>query len=460
MSAEIPRRGSLARRLAVAFILTALVSVTLVGVLFVGLLRLTSVEATLAELRRQADAVVRERPLLEREPRQAFRLLRAALGLSDAALYRFGADGDLALVTGSEVVPAAQLDAEKLAAGKAQEGRLPNNVVYVARPLGAPTRAVAVLSREAGPSRQIRGDVAGRLVLSALVAVGLAALAAFWLARRVSRPMKELANATAAIAKGDFDSRVPISSLDEIGVVAESFNRMAADLAQADQKQREFFLSISHELRTPLTAIQGYAEAIEDGTVSGRKEKEAAGVIVGETRRLSRLVADLLDLARIDARQFEISLDEVEIETVLHAVRQAFAPKAREAEIEIGIESSARSVRADRDRLIQVLSNLVENALRYTPAGKPITLSSRQANGWAEIRVTDGGVGFEPKDLPRAFERQYLWHKYRGHRDVGTGLGLAITRELVVAMGGSVEARNATGGGAEFAIRLPSTAQS
>lgn len=457
MGAEFRWRRSLATRLTIGFVLTALATVVLVSVLLVGLLRLTSAAAALADLRRQANVIAREPRILEREPKPVIRVLVRSLGLSDAALYRVAPDRTLVRVAGSELVPVAELDVEALAEGEIVEGTLGGRpeVVFVARPLGGRATRVIVLSRRAGLVPGLPGDIAGRLVIAALGAIAFAAVFAFWLARRISRPMKDLAAAAAQIARGNFESRVAVSSSHEVGVVAQSFNTMAADLAAADERQREFFLEISHELRTPLTAIQGYAEAIEDGTVSGAKQIQAAEVIVRESRRVARLVSDLLDLAKLDAHRFQVSLDEVEIENALTAVKQAFAPKANEAGIEIRIGSSAGAVLADYDRLIQVLSNLVENALRYTPAKKQITLESAEAGGWAEIRVVDGGIGLEEEDLGRAFERQYLWKKYRGLRDVGTGLGLAISRELVQAMGGSVQAKNAAEGGAEFAIRLP-----
>lgn len=456
MSTEIRRRSSLTKRLAIAFILVALVSVILVGVALVGLLRLAATEAQLADLRRQSTAIARTPRLLERDPGQTFRLLRPALRLSGAALYRLSPEGRAVLVTGPEPVPIRDLDIAALAEGEALEGSV-GRLLYVASPVGNPPRGFLVLSSRVVPIPDVLGLIAGRLAWAAAVAISLAALLALILARRISRPMKKVAEAAAGIARGDFERRVEAESNDEIGVVAESFNRMAADLADADARQREFFLSISHELRTPLTAIQGYAEAIEDGTISGGKHKEAAQVIVSEAKRLTRLVSDVLDLARIDVSRFEVSMEVVDVSIVLQAVRSSFVRSAEDAGIDLEVKSPGGSLHGDQDRVIQVLSNLVENALRYTPVGGRIVLSSKQADGWVQIKVTDGGVGFEPEDLGRAFDRQYLWQKYRGVRDVGTGLGLAISRELVEAMGGSVEAANSPNGGAEFAVRLRTT---
>ncbi|HVF12656.1 MAG TPA: HAMP domain-containing sensor histidine kinase, partial [Actinomycetota bacterium] len=276
-----------------------------------------------------------------------------------------------------------------------------------------------------------------------------------YLSRKIADPLRELAAAASDIAAGGFDRRVPVTSDDEIGVVAESFNQMAQDLGDADRRQREFFLSVSHELRTPLTAIQGYAEALEDGTAEGDKAREAAGVIAGESRRLNRLVSDVLDLARIDARRFQTALEDVDLGMTFLSVKNAFQNKAADASVVIAVADSDLRVRADPDRLTQVLSNLVENALRYSPAGSTIAIDTSVSEGTCRIEVSDSGIGLQPEDLSRAFERQYLWSKYRGLRDVGTGLGLAITKELVEGMGGSVEASNRPQGGAAFAVMLP-----
>lgn len=452
-----------------AFTAVALISVLIVALLGVGLLRLTADRIAREELRRQARTLSSEPAFLRQDPdrsrlgqrRLVFKILRRWSNLSGAVLYRLTPDGRLVLEAGtdSEGVPAKVLDAEDLAAGQTVEGRFhgpDGDVVYVAQPVETGSgRAVVVLSRQAGVGHLLAGPLANRLLLAALIAAAVGGVLAAYLSRRIARPLRELAWAAAGVARGDFDRRVSASSDDEIAVLASSFNRMARELGDADRRQREFFLSISHELRTPLTAIQGYAEAIEDGTVSGDGHAEAARVIGNESRRLARLVADLLDLARIDARRFQVSVGDVDVDSVLRDTQRAFAPKAVDAGVEIAVDSAGGRVRADHDRLVQVLSNLVENGLRYTPSGKRILLSSAQADGSLEIRVTDGGPGLDPDDLPHAFDRQYLWGKYRGLRDVGSGLGLAITRELVEAMGGSVHAANVPGAGAQFTIKLP-----
>lgn len=455
------RGGSIRTKLTLAFIITALVSVVLVAVGILGLLRLTSDQIALTTLRRQADRLAAQPKQVLSAADESRRVLPALQGLegTDFAVYRISAQG-LEVEIGEEIVPISTLDLTRLRGNRGLEGKAEvsgDEWAYVIRPFQGRPRSLLVLRREVRLAPELTRAIGSRFVIAALLAMGMAAAIAFLFAGRLSRPLRDLARATGDIARGRFERRVPIESNDEIGAVAESFNRMAEGLGDADKRQREFFLSISHELRTPLTAIQGYAEAIEDGTAGEEKVIEAAGVIAGESRRLARLVTDLLELARIDARGFGVSLEDVEIEGVLNSTQQAFAPKAAESGVEIIVDSAGGTVKADPDRLMQVLSNLTENALRYTPAGREIVLSSEVGQGVAQIRVRDGGMGLEPEDLGHAFDRQYLWSKYRGLREVGTGLGLAITKELVEAMGGSVDARNApgrAGRGAEFTVRL------
>lgn len=459
MSADGPR-GPLHRfrtKIAAALMLTAVLSVVLMAVIGVRLIRQAEERVAIAELRRQAATIGGEAAILRGQPRQTLKLLRRALNLNQAAVFRFDGRGGLVLVDGDPNVELTDADARRLASGQTVEGKRDTpagDALFVARPIGTGVRRrVLVVGRTAGFTEGSL-PIGPRILLAALVAAAAASVIALFLSNRIARPLRELAGAARDIAKGDFKRRVPVTSDDEIGVVAESFNTMAAELGAADTSQRDFFLSISHELRTPLTAIQGYAEAIEDGTASGDRLTEAAGVIVAESKRLTRLVSDLLDLARIDAQRFQVSMEPVEVGQVLKSVQQSFAPKAEEGSVTIVVEGGEATVTADRDRLVQVLSNLVENALRYTPAKGTIALSASTAGGWVRLQVADTGPGFQVEDFGRAFERQYLWNKYRGLRDVGTGLGLAITKELTEAMGGRVGASTAPGGGAVFVVEL------
>lgn len=440
------------RRLAGALVLTALVSLILAAVVGTGLIRRAEEQAALTELRRQAERLGGEASLTGEEPLTALRLVRRALDLSDASLYRI-APNRAVLVGGEPQFVLTDADLTALRSNQTLEGRRQTGngeAVFVAAPISAPrSKLVLVLSRPVQQGPRIPLGPSG--LAAAALAVGAATGMALVLSKRISEPMGELAAAADDVAKGNLDRRVAVDGEDEIAVVAEAFNSMAAQLKQNEQRQKDFLMSISHELRTPLTAIQGYAEAIEDGTIDGQ-DARAAGVIVGESKRLGRLVSDLLDLARLDAHRFSVRLEPVEVASILDAVQSKFMHRAEGVDLEI--DPCVATAQADPDRLVQVLSNLMENALRYTPAGGRIRLGCSETSDRVVFEVTDSGPGFQDQDLPRAFERQYLWTRYRAVRQVGTGLGLVITKELVLLMGGSIEASNVPGGGAMFTVSL------
>jgi two-component system sensor histidine kinase BaeS len=242
---------------------------------------------------------------------------------------------------------------------------------------------------------------------------------------------------------------VPVEGSDELAVLSASFNEMADRLAKAREADQSFLLSVSHELKTPLTAIRGYAEGLEEGAVDPR---EAGEVMTRESARLGRLVQDLLDLARLNQRVFTVRRQAVDLATVAREAVLRYEPRARSFGVSLAAEGTRDAVATgDLDRLLQVVSNLVENALRVTPMGGAVSVRAAPA----EISVTDTGPGLAPEDLARAFERFYLHSRYRGERVVGTGLGLAIVKELTEAMGGSVAVRSAPGDGTTFTVGLP-----
>ena len=225
---------------------------------------------------------------------------------------------------------------------------------------------------------------------------------------------------------------------------------MAGELTRAREAERAFLLSISHELKTPLTAIKAHAEGLQDGAVDPGL---AGDVIAAEGARLERLISDLLDLARLDQHAFTVSSQPMELELMAEQLVERFAGPARELEVELAIERAghAAAVLADPDRLLQVGSNLVENALRATPAGGSVTIRVRGS----ELTVRDTGPGLAPEDVERAFERFYLHGKLTAHEQAGSGLGLAIVKELTEAMGGTARVRSSLGQGSDFTIALP-----
>ncbi|MCU1399066.1 MAG: integral rane sensor signal transduction histidine kinase, partial [Acidimicrobiales bacterium] len=233
--------------------------------------------------------------------------------------------------------------------------------------------------------------------------------------------------------------------------LARSVNRMAAELERARVLEQQFLLSVSHDLRTPLTSIRGYAEAISDG--AGDPQRSAA-IIRSEARRLERLVADLLDLAKLRAKSFSLHLERIDLVALAAVAGQGFEPDAAERGLTIQHSGGGQlPVMADHDRLGQVAANLIENALKF--ARSTVTITAARDDRWAVLSVDDDGPGIPDADLPHVFDRLYVARSQPTRHENSSGLGLAIVQELVEAMGGSVMATRSPSGGARLALRLP-----
>jgi two-component system sensor histidine kinase BaeS len=285
--------------------------------------------------------------------------------------------------------------------------------------------------------------------IAAAVGAILAACAAFLLARAVSRPIERVADASLALSAGERPGPLPVTGSTEVANLAASFNKMADDLDRARDAERTFLLSVSHELKTPLAAIRGHGEALLDGVMSIEK---AAGVVVAESKRLERLVRDLLDLARLNQRSFSVHPRAIDLSGVVAQAVSRHGPESNRVGVALVAETNGRAPAvADPDRALQVLSNLIENALRSTPAGGAVTVAAYPG----EVVVSDTGPGIAADELPHAFERFFLYSRYANNRAVGTGLGLAIVKELTEAMDGTVTVESEPGRGTRFTVHLP-----
>jgi len=299
--------------------------------------------------------------------------------------------------------------------------------------------------------RQVFDLLLGLLVATAFAALlfsPIAALAAWYLNRRIVRPVREVADASVVFADGGTPLPVPTEAPLELSVLAGSFNRMAAKLRTAQEAERDFLMSVGHELKTPLTAIDGYAELLQDEAVDPRQAGEVLGA---ESARLRRLITDLLDLARIGRSDFSVTDAPVDLSLTAREVVARFEglAGARGVTLTADVAESA-TARGDAGRVLQVASNLVENALRATDRGDRVEVVARPG----ELTVSDDGPGLAAEDVEHAFERFSLHRKYAEGPEVGTGLGLAIVKELVEAMGGAVDVSSRLGEGTTFSVRL------
>jgi signal transduction histidine kinase len=283
-----------------------------------------------------------------------------------------------------------------------------------------------------------------------VVAAGLA----WYLSRRITRPVLGLAAAADEVAQGNYEVEVPeVPGDDEIAQLADRFRGMAHRLAEAEQLERKFLMSVSHELRTPLTAIRGHVEALREGLARDPDAQAASlDVIAAEADRLERLVGDVLDLAKLGAHRFTLLREEVDMARLLDRAYVTFGEEARRREIEYRCDIAERPVIVtDGDRVLQIISNLLSNAVRRTPDGGRVDLSLAQENGAVSVRVDDNGPGIG------ADERERIFRPFWSRDGRGTGLGLAIARELAVALGGRIELTSEPGSGSRFELVLPAT---
>ena len=311
-----------------------------------------------------------------------------------------------------------------------------------------PSRGLLLLRRSSSTSAAWHPFLRD-LLLAALAGAALAGALSFLVARSIARPIRRVAAASHALAAEQTHTPLPETGPRELASLAQAFNEMAEQLAVSRESERDFLLSVSHELKTPLTAIRGYAEGLGEGAFTS---EDAARTILLESRRLERLVRDLLDLARMRRSEFSVRREPVDLGAVARQAVRRHEAAAREFGVELAAEPGESWVEADQDRVLQVASNLVENALRETPRSGSVVV---RAEG-TELAVADTGPGLDPADLPHAFDRFYLYDKYGRERPVGSGLGLAIVEQLAEAMRGRVSVDSAPGRGTVFRLTLPS----
>jgi len=312
------------------------------------------------------------------------------------------------------------------------------------------------------PSASLRAmaDLGRRLLVAGGVALAVGLLLALLLARSISRPLARIRHATEELARGNLEHRLEVTGPAEVRDLAERFNDMANQVRSSRQAQRDFVANVSHDLKTPLTSIQGFSQALLDGTAADdRSRREAARIIHDESAHMNRLVEQLLELARWDAGQIGVRREPVALPSVLNTCVERVAWRATEKGITLNaeVDEGLPLLSADADRLVQAFTNLLDNGLTYTPSSGSITLEALPVEDGSavEVRVTDTGPGIPAEELPRIFERFYRVDKARAASRRGAGLGLAIVKEFVEAHGGSVRAESVVGLGSRFIVRLP-----
>ncbi|HEY4690191.1 MAG TPA: HAMP domain-containing sensor histidine kinase [Anaerolineae bacterium] len=349
--------------------------------------------------------------------------------------------------------------------------------LYAARPLQIGNRrgTLAVAAEPLVQTSLLRDPIFREMIdpilFATAIALGVALIAAIIVARSITRPIQHVAAAANAIAAGNLQHTAPVEGPSEVQELAANFNTMADRVRASQHSQRDFLANVSHELKTPLTSIRGFAQAIVDGAAGDAESiRKSASIIREEAERMARMVSELLDLSRIETGQMAMQHTPVRVGDVLRGCVERQLLRARSANIDLTIDvpGDLPQVQGDGDRLAQVFNNLIDNALKHTPAGGKVGVSARAMTGssvarkgkpWpggVDISVTDTGPGIPPEDLSRVFERFYQVDKSRARSAGGSlGLGLAIAKEIITAHGGSIHAESVTGLGTKLVVRLP-----
>jgi len=322
------------------------------------------------------------------------------------------------------------------------------------------------------PALDVLGDALWRpLIQGGLLALVLALMLAYFVAAWIASPLQRLIEAARGVGvRRSGSGGLAVGGRHEPTLVAEAgpkevreligaFNAMLGRVAASQRSQRDFVSNVSHELKTPLTSIQGFAQAIKDGTASSsEQQREAAEIIHAEAGRMHRLAVDLLDLAALDAGTVELRNAPVDLQTVLRHMCDRVQPIATSAGVtlDMTLPTELSAILGDEDRLLQVFTNLIDNAIKFTPPGGSVHVLAEQDRGEVRVIVRDSGPGISAEELPHIFDRFYQADAARGGGEKhGTGLGLAIARELTEAHGGRISVRSTLGHGAEFVVHLP-----
>lgn len=448
-------RTSLAFRVTASCLLVAIVAVVVAALVGLRLVGATARQVTRDVLAQQADVVAAQ---LATAPSVAgLRSVVQVLQGQDVAVVGIG-DGLRLPAAGSDVaVVLRRADADRALTGVpvssvvTAEGR---TWIVEARPTPAGAFALA-RTTDTGPLGT--GLIRRNLALALLAGAGVALLVGGVVGTLLARPLRRTASAARSLRTGRRDVRVPVSGPGEVAEVAAAVNELADALSHSERRQREFLLSVSHELRTPLTAVRGFAESLADGVVTGDDARAAGTTILHEAQRLDRLVADLMELARLEADDFRLDMGPVDLVALLGEAASVWRARCAAAGVDFRVDAPAGPlpVRADPRRLRQVVDALAENALRLVPPGAPLVLAARPGT----LEVRDGGPGLTPADYSLVFRRGALHERYRGHRPVGAGgVGLALVHGLVTRMGADITASPAPEGGACFTVRFASQA--
>ncbi len=358
----------------------------------------------------------------------------------------------------------ADMDRTIVVAG---EGRMPGEMCNEEEfengyPIEAGGKTVGILLIPKAPEKspldyEFLRRLNGSIFFSAIATILFALFLAIILSFNISRPIRELTRATHAMADGDLGQQVPVRSWDEIGELANSFNKMSAALARSFNLRKQMTADIAHELRTPVTLILGHAEGVKDRVL--QPSRENFEIIREEAERLEHLISDLRTLSLADAGELFVDFQPVDLNAFMSDLQAHYLTLFNQKRITLDLELDPGSPRANLDpsRFSQVLNNILDNALRHTPEGGNVRLKTQSTGNWVQLSVADSGEGITPDEAVHIFDRFYRADESRNRNDGGSGLGLAIAKSIVEMHAGRIWAESEKGKGLKVIIELPAT---
>ncbi|MEX0754245.1 MAG: HAMP domain-containing sensor histidine kinase [Actinomycetota bacterium] len=442
----LQRLGSIRAKLGSTIVFAVVVTLAVIYVLFAWALRNSQTEADylklMATANRAASAQLRNPP-------------------SGVTTLYLNADGYFEGTAPTELPP-------EFFDGRSHWG-VNDTIVYAAVPKVIEGKQIATIYayRDAPPRGWVGGfaktarflrDYRWQLLAAGAIAAGIALVFSRWLARGMTQPLRDMAAAASLMAKGEYGQRVTTTSRDEVGRLAQAFNLMAADLESVERQRRDLVANAAHELKTPIAAMRAHLENLLDGVE--QPDPKTLQVMLGQAERLGRLVEQLLDLSRLESGDLPLRRGRLPLPPLVDQVISEIgvARGDRNVNVTNGIGDDLPPVIADRERVAQVVFNLLDNAVRFTAPGGSVTVTAEGHGGVVQVRVADTGVGIPAEHLPRVFERFYRVDSARSRDEGGTGIGLAIARSVVEAHGGRIWAESRPGRGSDFVFELPAAA--
>lgn len=305
--------------------------------------------------------------------------------------------------------------------------------------------------------QQELGQIALWTLIICLIGVMVSFIAAYYSAKRIINPFVEMNHTVQCYSKGDFSQRIPVTGRDEASQLGRSFNEMAEQLKDLESTRRSFVANVSHELRSPLTSMKGFLEAMMDGTIPPEEQEQYLSLVLSETKRMTGMVNDLLDLARIESGIITVNHEVFDINELIRRTLITFEARISEKNMELDIRFAQEQcfVLADNNQISQVLRNLIDNAIKYSPDNRSLTISTYALRKEVYVSIKDTGVGIPAEDVPHVFDRFYKVEKaHTPSPQVGSGLGLAIVKKIIEAHDQSITVKSAKGRGTQFTFTL------